>query len=110
MLSTDNVAIILAAAHAEFPAYYAAASEKDTALMDRLVLCYTVVLAGYRRRRDKMSPTERHKFEKEADAAEAVFVEVRERVRRSAAFVGMPAADRRKLEEVVFEVRAAWLA
>lgn len=95
---------LVALARRYFAGYYARADVNETRWMDALILTRTELLQSLERPREDLSAEVRSGLERRSDSIERLFTELRERVRQSAAFAALSAADRERVERDAFEI------
>jgi hypothetical protein len=94
-----------ASARHDFPGFYRLASSDDARLMDNLLMAHAGFLIGYHAPRPDDDPALKAEVERICDAAERLFMMVREEVRQCRAFRTAPVAEQFLIQKVLFEVQ-----
>jgi hypothetical protein len=103
LVSSDRTSTLLELARREYPSYFAAATGRETAWLDALVVARAEYVIGISRPRDSVHGSERMALERETDAREREFSKLRDLVSRSATFALMTPVEKEKLSRSLLE-------
>jgi hypothetical protein len=87
-----------------FPRFYEAANHDDARLLDSLVLAHVALLIGTAWPRPPVESPLRLQIERDCDAAERTFVQLRQAVRVCVTFQILPASVQHELRVSLFEL------
>lgn len=103
-MAYNDPARLLECARLELPGFYAAASPRDIAVMDALVMARAALTIAINAPREDVAPAIRIELERATNANEQFFTNLRETVRTSPSFEALPEREQRLIERVVFSV------
>ncbi len=93
---------LLERARRELPGFYAAASPRDIAVMDALVMARAVLTIAINAPREDVAPAIRIELERATNANEQFFTNLRETVRSSPSFAALSEGEQSLIERVIF--------
>jgi hypothetical protein len=91
-------------ARAAFPGFYALASPAEIDTMNRLVIAKSEFEAGITMGREGFTEKQRAHLERSTDECERVYTRLREELRHSVTFNGLPERERAWIENALFHV------
>jgi Arc/MetJ family transcription regulator len=97
----NNRAELLRTAREAFPGFYAAATPRDTAVMDALVVAHVALMIAINAPREFVAAVLRTELERMTNAHEQMFSELRELLRASPTFARLSIGEQLAIERAM---------